>query len=313
MELQSAPLPQLLDSYAVQIEALRDRLPADKKRAADDLVLLRYLLSYRDAIPAAAEAVLKALEWRETYRDLVEAARHCENELDSSPLLPYIKADDLQILDACLKAAFAGCTASPPEFPLYVIQSGRSQLRELMGHVCTESVSLWLTWRNEIGYWRCDAASRNTGFLVKQIVVMNLAQSRIAGQDPRFFVAYGGSSKRSEWLHPQLLGRLIVVNPPAYMSYFWALGRRLVSERLLSKVHVHNGEPAAYLATYFKNDLPAEVSSALDGYGRVGNADVEGLEQDAKTIQSATAWVESVSSVECFDAGLPEEIVNAAR
>lgn len=307
MELASAPLAELFDQYEDQVEALRDSLPAARRRFTDNLFLLRYLLSYGGPSQAAAEAVVKALDWRESHAPLVEAARNCEDELDSSPLREYISAEHLRTLDSCLKASFVGTTECPAGFPLYQIQSGQSALRELMGKVPGEAVSLWLTWRNEIGFWRCDAQSRRSCCLIKQIVVLNLAGCRLMDQDPRFFVAYGRSSTRSEFLHPQLLARQVVLNPPAFMGYFWALGRRLLSERLLKKVHVHSGKPAEHLAKYFQGAPPEDLLESVAkrpaaGGSRRGSATSDAQERHH---EAATRWAESAGSV---DMPLPTEV-----
>mmetsp|Transcript_87366 Transcript_87366/g.232073 ORF Transcript_87366/g.232073 Transcript_87366/m.232073 type:complete len:317 (-) Transcript_87366:93-1043(-) len=312
MELASPPLAELFDKYEDQIEVLRDSLPVGRRRLTDNLFLLRYLLSYGAPSSAAAEAVVKALEWRESHSTLVEAARECENELDSSPLREHISAEHLRTLDSCLKAAFAGTTECPPGFPLYQIQSGQSAIRELMGLVPGDAVSLWLTWRNEIGYWRCDTQSRRSCHLVKQIVVMNLAGCRLMDQDPRFFVAYGRSSKRSEFLHPQLLARQVVVNPPAFMGYFWALGKRLLSERLLKKVHIHNGKPGEHLAKYFQGSPPVELVESV-GKKPADCSHRDSVASDGphkadkeKHHQAAIRWAESAT---CVDMPLPAEVV----
>mmetsp|Transcript_31662 Transcript_31662/g.90895 ORF Transcript_31662/g.90895 Transcript_31662/m.90895 type:complete len:310 (+) Transcript_31662:89-1018(+) len=308
MELASLPLSELFDTYEDQIETLREGLPSEKRRSADNLFLLRYVLSYGGPGQAAKDAVLKALEWRESYRSLVEAARNCTDETDSSALREYISENHLRTLDSCLQAGFFGTTECPPGFPLYLIQSGQSALRALMSQVPGESVSLWLTWRNEIGYWRCDAASRQSCCLVKQIVVLNLAGCKLMDQDPRFFVAYGRSSKRSEFLHPQLLARQVVLNPSPFMGYFWALGRRLLSERLLKKVHVHSGRPAEHLSKYFQGSPPEGLVESVSRKRPVSAAPSKGSPRAAEDGEAAVRWVEAAGSV---DVPLPAEVVQS--
>ncbi|CAK0889397.1 unnamed protein product, partial [Prorocentrum cordatum] len=194
--------------HAQEVEELRGRLAAAcPGREPDDLFLLRYVLSYEGGGPGAAAAAARAIAWREKHRGLVAAAQACTDELASEPLKEWISLEHLRVIDSCLVARFAGQTSTPQGFPLYVIHSGRCRLRKLMDTVDIKSVALWLTWRNEIGYWRCDAATRRSGLLMKQVVVMSMEGALMSGQDPRFFVSYGKSSKRSEYLHPQLLAR----------------------------------------------------------------------------------------------------------
>jgi len=310
MDLEPQPLSALFDDYDEQIEALRLQLPNEKQQKVDNLYLLRYLLSYGGPSAAAAAAVVKALEWREAHSALVAAARSCSDEQDSTQALSeFIDPTTLKILDSCLVARFAGESSRPRNFPVYVIQSGHSSLRKLMSHVPGDSVSLWLTWRNEIGHWRCDAASRKSGRLLKQLNIMSLKGCRLMDQDPRFFLAYGRSSSRSEWLHPQLLARQIVVHPPVFMSYFWALGRKLVSKRLLSKVRVYSGSPADHLAEYLDNPMLDELVSSLSVVQQGGPAVDDDVE--TQTGVAATEWVEAADSIDVFDKPLPENFLPA--
>lgn len=288
MELELPALSELLKTHKEDLQQLRKTLNTFSGDVFDDLFLLRYLLSFGGPGHETAEAVIRAQDWREKYKPLVKSAKANASfnsyQVDSSALKEYMSADDLATLDSCLLATFTVPTKQPPDFLMYVIHSGKCKLLQLMNNVSAESVGLWLTWRNEIGFWRCDAASRLSGRLIKQIVVMDMAESKFMQQDPRFFIAYGNSSKRASWLHPQLLARNIVVNPPSYMNYFWALGRRLASQRLLKKVHVHNGVPKDYLQQYYGDALPEHFQQALNGaaagftYHKGGNLDTKMIE-----------------------------------
>lgn len=320
MELAYGPLSDLFDQYEDDIELLRESIPRERQQGVDNLYLLRYVLSYGGAGQATVDALLKGLEWRSSHKSLVEGARSCVDELDSSPLAEYIPADQLKVLDSCLRASFAGRTDNPPGFPLYLIQNGQSALVDLMSQVPGEAVSLWLTWRNEIGYWRCDQASRQRCTLVKQIVLLNLAGCRLRDQDPRFFVAYSRSSKRSEYLHPQLLARQVVVNPPSFMAYFWALGRRLLSEKLLKKVVVHSGDPAKHLNIYFQGALPKMLLEAVCRQG--ASSDVSAVLPSIEQEEAAARWVQSAETMEVSlpdeafgnrDDSVPEAMMPAAR
>lgn len=300
-ELDLPALSELLKTHKADLDKLRLALSAQHQREdLDDVFLLRYLLSYGGPGCNTVEAVMKSQEWRDKYSALVASAKANAAmdgyTVDSSALKEYMSSDELAILDSCLRATFSCPTNYPPNFPMYVIHSGKCKLLQLMGNVSIESVGLWLTWRNEIGFWRCDTLSRQKGRLIKQIIVMNMAESSFWDQDPRFFVAYGNSSNRATWLHPQLLARQVVVNPPAYLSYFWALGRRLVSERLLKKVYVHDSQAHDYLKLYYGDTLPEEFQQALQGGEVAHGRESSNLEtNDANAGEAAAHWVESAS------------------
>lgn len=283
VDLESPCLSELVKIHEQDLKKLRSELNAQRaEEDFDDVFLLRYLLSNGDPGHHTVEAVKKAQYWRKEYSTLVASAKAnaCSGHLDSSALKEYMSDEDLATLDSCLKATFTCSTTQPPDFPMYVIHSGKAKLTKLMGQVSIESVGLWLTWRNEIGFWRCDAASRKSDRLLKQIIVMNMAETSFWEQDMRFFMAYGNSSNRANWLHPQLLARNIVVNPPSYMSFFWMVGRQLVSERLLKKVHVHDGPPHDYLQLYYGGTLPTQFLHALEG-GEVQDVSVEDCQEFA--------------------------------
>uniref|UniRef100_A0A0G4HCL8 CRAL-TRIO domain-containing protein n=1 Tax=Chromera velia CCMP2878 TaxID=1169474 RepID=A0A0G4HCL8_9ALVE len=191
----------------------------------DSIHILRYALSF-DNTTDAAKALTKAIEWRSTRSDLVKAARNGQG------FLPDGETEET-FREFCI-AGFHGRTQEG--HLVYIIRSGLSNMPAVLNSAGRQKVTDFLTLRNEIGFHQCDKLTRETGYLHKVVVLLDMRHSSLSNQDFRFLSAYGESSKRSEFLHPQLLGQQIVLNPPGYVSMLWDVGRKMMSKRTLRKI-----------------------------------------------------------------------------
>merc|ERR1711988_1571447 len=59
-------------------------------------------------------------------------------------------------------------------------------------------------------------------------------------KDKRFFRALGKSSKRNEWLRPQLIGQTYLFNAPSWLSVAFRFASSFMSKRSMEKVKIHN-------------------------------------------------------------------------
>ena len=236
-------LSSLLSQKAGPIESLRSQL-GEAAAEADDVWLLRYVLSFESRPLEAADAAQRALRWRQEHRDLVEAAR-------TRSVPPGLSMEDVRALQTMLVSGFHFTTIFGD--PIFVIRSGQSNQSPLLDILGEEKVELWLTYLSECAWQFCEVATRRRGYFVKQFTLQDFASAALS-QDRRFFRVLGRSSKMNEWLRPQFLGRAIFFNTPGWMSLAFAIASRFMSQKMLSKVWVHRTSvghpPGAPLCPY---------------------------------------------------------------
>lgn len=228
------PLADLKQRHAHQIAELRADLEgclaaAGSPQYADDVWLLRYLLSYKEKVPEAAGAARQAVAWREENAALCDSAR-------SRIPPPGLSQRALEAIAAFYTGGYRG--ASVFGDPIFVIRAGCLNMPMLMDHVSEDELFLWIVFMNECVWQYCEALTLRRGYFVKQITLVDLAGAQMK-RDGRFFRAYGRSSKQNEWLRPQLIGKTIGFNPPPWVKLVWQIAATFMSKRSVDKVAIH--------------------------------------------------------------------------
>ena len=217
----------------------------------DDLVLLRYILSFKQ-VAEAAEAVRKAIAWRAENKELLDKVARGEQLPCRAVIARYAVSDYHR------KGLADGS-------PLLVTRAALCDLPALVAHVKMDELVAWLNYLNEQAYREVDRVTRQTGRLTKVIRVNDLANAPLLNQDRAFFSAIGKSSKMASFLYPQLVEANILLNSPSLISIVLKIAAQFVSPSTMSKVVLCQGRATAkgnvadcpYASRRFKmEDLP---------------------------------------------------------
>lgn len=194
----------------------------------DDVFLLRYILSAKGDLTQATELIQKGVEYRKNNSGWILAAKKPDGVAPHSELLQ----------NHLVGAAHKACN---DESPVYIVRSGHTSASELWSSGATiEQVTEWATFRKEALFWRCDEITRRTGRLTKVLYVIDMQHSNIV-QDIRGGRAFGASTKLSDFLHPQLIDRTVIMHPPATFRLLFMFGKRFASAKSIEKICVCRG------------------------------------------------------------------------
>lgn len=256
------PIAELKVRHRHQIEELRGDLESSLAAAgspqwADDVWLLRYLLSFKEKIPEAAEAAKRAIAWRQENAFLCEAARS-----RSAP--PGLSQRALEAIGAFYTGGYRGATVFGD--PVFVIRAGTLNMPLLMDNVSEDELFQWIVFMNESVWQYCEALSLRKGYFVKQITLVDLAGVPMK-RDARFFRAYGKSSKQNEWLRPQLIGKTVGFNPPPWIKLVWQIAATFMSKRSVDKVSIHKTRIGDQAPKGASGELCPFAASLLGGAG----------------------------------------------
>ncbi|CAJ1393162.1 unnamed protein product [Effrenium voratum] len=231
--LERETLGDLLFRHRHAVAALRASLHDElEAQPADEVWLLRYVLSFQDEPQtAAASAAKAALAWRKEHAGLVAAAAARQAPSDFSD-------EELSAIYQCFVAGYFCCTQFGD--PVFLSRLSAYNLKRLMEKVSEPKLELWFNFTNECAWQYCEAETRARQYFVKQINIQDSEAVRMAQNRP-FLRALGNSSKVNDWLRPQLFGKTYVFNPPVWLSMAHRVAGGIMSRKSLAKIWVHPG------------------------------------------------------------------------
>ena len=140
----------------------------------------------------------------------------------------------------CLVVDFHGCSKWGE--PLYVVRAGLSSPSLLLSQLPQPELLQWLMYLKEVAFLKCDALTRESRKLVKQVSLVDLSWVTLAmAGETQFQQTLGESSKLSERVYPQLLGKQVVYNPPRFMLALFSIFKAVMSPKVLARVGVCPG------------------------------------------------------------------------
>lgn len=235
-------LRDLLRQHKIKIAQLRDAVGEPLKvikscQQADNLFLLRFVLSYTGDTEKAAESVTKALEWRKKHHSFVKNAMLADHhkQLVNFPtrMQPYLKT-----IRSLLSAW--GHKSTRNGQPVVLIRVNCCNFPLLVSLVPLDIIRDYVIFSNEVEFWWCDRITRRSGKIHKCFRLVDLKGMSSKSIDRRFLKVFGQTSKMSEFLHPQLVAKTILVNGPSFIRWVVdALKAVGVSRRALDKLWVH--------------------------------------------------------------------------
>eukprot|EP00927_Polykrikos_kofoidii_P051582 TRINITY_DN45379_c0_g1_i1.p1 TRINITY_DN45379_c0_g1~~TRINITY_DN45379_c0_g1_i1.p1 ORF type:complete len:457 (-),score=55.36 TRINITY_DN45379_c0_g1_i1:60-1361(-) len=232
---ERTPLGELLVLHRAALSELKAKLADDlatlgQPEYADEVWILRYVLSFNGPTKAAVEAARRAMSWRQDNQALVRSARRREPPSE-------LMADELRAIDECYVAQYDAITQFGE--PVFVQRASLCDFRRLMDCVKVDRLELWMNFMNECVWQHCEDETRRRGHFVKQINIQEMTSVPMA-QETRFQRALGNSSKTNDWLRPQLIARTIILNAPRWMKMGLGVAGSFMSSQSLSRVWIHS-------------------------------------------------------------------------
>ncbi|EKX53551.1 hypothetical protein GUITHDRAFT_100538 [Guillardia theta CCMP2712] len=222
---QRQDVDALLSNYRSQIEFLQQKVSdiLPKTKEFDEIFILRYVLSYvdREGLTAAEKAIRERIKFRKENDA-------CIQEIISTKVMPNVeKLDEFKIshigdLDG--------------KEPLIYFRIGHFNSKGIMNIYTHEQVVNYISLGREFLFQLCDARTRQTRKLIKIIAILDFDNFSIFRRDGRFAKAAGEASKYSSLIHPQLLGRVLIMNAPRYMRVVMNAFSFFMSKNFVEKI-----------------------------------------------------------------------------
>ncbi len=105
--------------------------------------------------------------------------------------------------------------------PVQVIRAGLTNISGLFSNCNVQDIMEEMTLSKENAYTICDAATRKSGKLVKQIVIFDMASVGWIIPGSELISSQNKASEIAKDLYPQLLEKVIIMNAPWFMSQLW--------------------------------------------------------------------------------------------
>ncbi|KAI8909154.1 CRAL-TRIO domain-containing protein [Gorgonomyces haynaldii] len=265
-------LSQLLEDNKEQIATLKAKV-SDCLGDHDDIWLLRFVLS-NSGLEEQEEAIRYYVKFFDEHKDAIAEVR---------------KNGKLEKWDQITKFQVTGNHKYTSEGePVFYIRLGLCNTKALMDAHSYDDVVLWMILNrlNNMDY--CDRETRKRNKIVKCISVLDFQGfSLTRGNDSRFSKIIGDTSKISEKIFPQLLGKSVFVNVPSYFMFVLNLIKPLMSKKTVEKMTFCpgqlSGKPISacpYLRMYLKLE---DVPSFLGGQCNCPGGCVGGAPNSLKT------------------------------
>lgn len=223
----------LLEQHSAAIAQLKAAVCDDPLFSAerhDELWLVRFLLSHKGNVAASASAVKNCMAYRHKHNlddpalpvsgpaalKVPEIAKLYGHMTDVSAMMFYQPDAD--------RGAFLMVT--PTMIDAHAIVANVTQAEHFVEQrYATE----WL-------FRSCDETTRCTGYLTKSIRLVNLEGITFGKVNREFQGRLATMAKEMEDVYPQLIGAVLICNPPSFVSFVFRAMRPLLPKRIIEKV-----------------------------------------------------------------------------
>lgn len=228
--------------------------------------MLRYVLSEKGDREKIIENMKKGLEWRRKNMEVLRYLRlrsdggNYEIHTDAATV-PEAVLHVQQVTKIIFDHLTVGLINFKPNdvlskeeetenraelrFPLMVVRAMFNRPKTLLKKIKREDMVNHFSYQNEMMYRLIDGETRRTGRWVKLLSAVDATGFTLFNKelDLKFFRIMGESSKRSVFLHPQLVGGHAAVNFPSSMVSLMKFVKKLFSKRIVQKQGVCLGGP----------------------------------------------------------------------
>lgn len=219
-----------LETYANLIKDIQQECKNEIKEAVefdvgtsiDELFILRFVLS-NNTMEECVTNVKKTLKWRMENKEKLQVIWNGGNPPHQHVVSRFQN--------------FGWVGQMKDGHPINIVRMGLCDSKGLMNTLSQEEFTEYLTINSEVGFQRCDKASRATKKLIKVIVAVDLDRFSIFGGkiDLRLFKASGVSSHLNEIYYPQLTGMTCILNVPSTFQVMLKMFAPFQSKRSLEK------------------------------------------------------------------------------
>lgn len=270
---------KLMKKHSELLEQFKEMIPKEYKDRelegviVDDIFYLRFVLSHLDDLPAALEALIFTYDYRTSHAEMFARRRRGEKTSVEEFLLKYN-------IQAYHKSTHDGG-------PVLILRNGMVDFKALMPALDPEDMISYSLLQREDGFVLADQVTRETGRLVKLVIVQDMKCAGFVMPDRKMMSSIGEASKMSEKMYPQLLGRFVIVNPPGWMKMAMKLFRPFMSAKTLAKMSIcegtgldeHEISQCPFAGAEFE---PASVPTFLGGTCDCEGGCVPGIPNDQK-------------------------------
>ena len=122
--------------------------------------------------------------------------------------------------------------------PISVVRIGVSDVKTLIAKFGIVDVTDYLVFEKEVVYRLCDERTRETGFIVKAITVIDFAEFSLLGPkfSKSFFTALGDSSNKAQSYYPQMQAKTIAINVPTSGKWILSLLKSVMPKSSMDKL-----------------------------------------------------------------------------
>ncbi|VWU51708.1 sec14-like cytosolic factor or phosphatidylinositol/phosphatidylcholine transfer protein, putative [Hepatocystis sp. ex Piliocolobus tephrosceles] len=282
-DLSHFKLSFLENKYKNEIKKLKELLFIKNiKENIELIILLRYILSYGERLEEAADSIEKAIMWRKNnVHSILKNKKHYfkdkDNILFPIRIRPYY---------SLIKKTLAASEHKPTKDKQPVV-IGRLKLCNftlLLDNVPESILIDYIVFSNEHEFDICNEQSKKENYLCRTYRLIDLGGFMLRNFDKRFLKVFAHTSKLSEFLHPQLVGKTYLINAPGYIRItIETLKKFGISRRTLNKLETPkrcaNKQPAdcEWLSLLIdKNGIP----SYLGGDCKCENGCINGFGND---------------------------------
>jgi hypothetical protein len=227
----------------------------------DDVFLVRYILSYerKGKLPKAAHAIRETLAHRQKHANsLAQAAKGIYPK-------PEVHAAWNENMP---QGTVPG--QSPTGDLILIVRDGVANKAGFITAAGEEGGYEYLLLKREALYRQIDRRSRAEGRLLKVVIVCDCAGGGLAGLNRQYMRVDGKCSKLCEMYYPQLMGKIVLVNPPSILPVLMRICKHFISASTLEKIVCCEAKPSKRhhckcARCFLLSQQPSEVPSFLGG------------------------------------------------
>jgi len=235
-------LKDLLTARSLSINTVRNAIqshPLYDPSRTDDIWILRYVLSHKKDTNAAIRAAIATMEFRDTHqlndRDLRGSLKHLDGiSGDGSPnhLLPVFDK-----INACSEK-YTYLVTLPDRHRGVITYTflAKFDMDKLDEIATQEDLTMYTIYHNESIYQILDHITRTTGRLTKLVKVIDMEGKKLRNMNRGYIAKDAAASKEIDDYYPQLLGGMLIANPPTWIDLVWKFFRLIAPKRVVEKV-----------------------------------------------------------------------------
>ena len=203
-------------------EVCAEHIAKDPEQFNDDLFLVRFCLSHKGDEEKTVQAVRTSIDWRFKNKDVLAQLATGWKHPDEKILCSYIPAD------------LHGQTKDGS--PIFIIRIGIGNPDKALEEQEHDTIRNGMVWGKEYEHKICDAETRRRGYIVKMIMIQDMKHGSIFDINRSFMSVMGSASKEMELMYPQLVGRVVIVNPLSTIKLILGFAQLIMPASMFEKV-----------------------------------------------------------------------------